>query len=788
MKFRLGNSKEIEELRLQLKAQESLLEEASVFISEVEKGNLQAGFSDQLINSRLGNSLLSMQRRLTNIATEEQERSWINTGLAKFSDILRNKEGLSLKELSDLILMHLARYINANQGAIFVLNDDMKEEHFLEMIACYAYNRKKYLDKRIELGEGLAGQCALEKESIYLTEIPQDYLNITSGLGEACPQNIFIAPLLINEKIFGVLELASFERIQPYKIDFINRLSENIASSIKNVKDNEKTIALLNASQQQSEELRAQEEELRQNLEEMQTTQEEMARKNEEIKKAAIESEGILNGINAMMATIEFTPEGVVLNANNNFMETMKCSLQEIKGKHHRQFVPSELVATEEYQNFWSSLAMGQPKSGIFRRVNTAGETIWLNAVYSPIQDVNGNVIRVVKFATDITGQQTMAAENEGILKAINTQMLTAEFTPEGILVMANNNFLNSMQYSLEAITGKHDEHFVAREIKATAGYKNVWKKLASGISEAGIFKRINSKGETVWLNGVYSPVLDAERAVTKVLLFASDVTAGQELMAENQGILNGINSTMATIEFSPDGVVMAANDNFLKTMKCSQEEIQGKHHQLFVPAEIRETDDYQTFWGRLASGISLSGVFERINGQGETIWLNAIYNPIFNANAEVVKILKFATDVTLEKEMVAENKGVLNGINATMATIEFTPQGEILTANENFLKTMKCTLSDIQGKHHQLFVPAEIRQSEYYPVFWQKLAAGKPFTGVFERINMKGETIWLNAVYSPIPNARGEIIKVIKFATELTGQEQKRENERRIQIKELEV
>jgi PAS domain S-box-containing protein len=516
-------SKEVERLAQEVK-------EASNFMNEIERGNLHTEISGNLAKSELGISLISMKVHLDKLAVEEQTRNWLNTGLATFSDILRNKKSLNLTELSDDILLNLVKYVSANQGAIFVLEDGEKGEQYLKMISCYAYNRKKYLNKRIELGQGLVGQCILERQTIYLTEIPSDYVNITSGLGESTPRSILISPLLINESIFGVIELASLTEFKPHQIDFINKLAENVAASIKNVKDNERTLALLNASQQQAEELKATEEEIRQNMEEMQTTQEEMKRKSDELSRTSAEMTGIINGIDATMATIEFEPDGTIIKANDNFLKSMKYSLNEIKTKHHRIFAPKEVLESQDYKTFWTRLASGESLTGIFKRVSSTGDTVWLNAIYNPIRNAYGEVIKVVKFATDITEQQEMLAESKGVLKGINATMATIEFQPDGTIITANDNFLKTMNCSLDKIIGKHHKIFVPKEVIDSEDYKTFWPRLGSGESITGIFKRVSSTGNTVLLNAIYNPIVNANGDVVKVIKFATDVTEQQRI------------------------------------------------------------------------------------------------------------------------------------------------------------------------------------------------------------------------------------------------------------------
>lgn len=224
----------------------------------------------------LGISVNKMISNLKKSADEDAKRNWSSEGLAKFADILRSNN--DLKILSNTIISNLIKYVNANQGAIFILNDDSKS-HYLELLACYAYDRQKYLNKTIEIGEGLAGQCFQEKSRIYLTEVPDSYINITSGLGYAPPRNVLIVPLLNNDKVEGVIEIASFNTLEEYQMQFIEKVAESIASTISNMKINQQTTKLLSETQAQSAQMHSQEEEMRQNLEEMTAIQEEMQRK-----------------------------------------------------------------------------------------------------------------------------------------------------------------------------------------------------------------------------------------------------------------------------------------------------------------------------------------------------------------------------------------------------------------------------------------------------------------------------------------------------------------------------
>jgi len=256
---------------------------------EIGRGNYDSDFKPLSHYDVLGNSLLRMRDDLkaaaiedTKRKLEDEQRNWASTGVAKFSDILRQNND-KLDALSYDVISNLVVYLDANQGGIFLINDNDKSDVFMELVSCYAYNRRKYLQKRIEMGEGLIGRCTLEKESIYLTDLPDSYIKITSGLGDSNPRCLLLVPLAMNEKIFGVIEIASFNQIPPYQIEFVEKIAEIIASTLSAVMINMQTSKLLEQSKIQTEELAAQEEEMRQNMEELRATQEQSSRKEREL-------------------------------------------------------------------------------------------------------------------------------------------------------------------------------------------------------------------------------------------------------------------------------------------------------------------------------------------------------------------------------------------------------------------------------------------------------------------------------------------------------------------------
>ncbi|WKK76550.2 GAF domain-containing protein [Marivirga salinae] len=213
---------------------------------------------------------------------EEKKRAWVTKGLAEIGSILRGED--DLKILTEKIIAFVVKYLDANQGALFLLDDENKDDLQLTLKSAYAFKRRKQLNQKVNIGEGLVGQCYLEKDYIYLTEVPDNYINIRSGLGDANPRSILISPMLVNEEVYGIFEIASFNKVEQYQIDFMLEMGENIAMQLNSIKTNEKTKYLLAEMQEQSQQLHSQEEEMRQNMEELQATQEQQERQERDLR------------------------------------------------------------------------------------------------------------------------------------------------------------------------------------------------------------------------------------------------------------------------------------------------------------------------------------------------------------------------------------------------------------------------------------------------------------------------------------------------------------------------
>lgn len=250
-----------------------------------------------------------------------------------------------------------------------------------------------------------------------------------------------------------------------------------------------------------------------------------------------------------------------------------------------------------------------------------------------------------------------------------------------------------------------------------------------------------------------------------------SGVEAAADGRAELEAQVAALHRVQAVIEFALDGTILQANANFLQAMGYRLEEIQGKHHSLFVDPEQARSAGYRDFWARLGRGEYDAGQYRRFGKNQREIWIQASYNPVLDRQGRPYKVVKFATDITAQKLQAADSAGQLAAIDKSQAVIEFSMDGRILSANDNFLAATGYSLDDVRGQHHSLFAEPEYRSSAEYRQFWEKLGRGEYDAGQYRRLGKGGREVWIQASYNPILDLNGKPFKVVKYATDITAQ-----------------
>jgi PAS domain S-box-containing protein len=391
-KSRLAND-EIGDMAKSLSEMTEGFGEITIFAENIGDGKYDSEFKPLSESDMLGNALLEMRANLKKVAEEDKKRNWSTSGLAKFGDILRSYND-NFEKLADEIISNLVKYINANQGALFIIEstDMSSDEEYMELAACYAWDKKKFLEKKIYKGEGLSGQAWIEGDVIYLTEVPNDYVSITSGLGEANPRSVLIVPLKLNDEVHGVIEMASFKEYDEYEIEFVERIAESIASTISSVKVNERTQKLLEESTLMTEQMRAQEEEMRQNMEELQATQEKIQRDqlDRESREKIVLSETVL---------LELNKSFIIRSANDVCKKVFGYSASDLEGKMLKDVIInssdlSQIKNEATTDTFWN---------GVVKMKHRNGGEISLLVSAGQVPDSINNDLMYVIYGKDIT-------------------------------------------------------------------------------------------------------------------------------------------------------------------------------------------------------------------------------------------------------------------------------------------------------------------------------------------------------------------------------------------------
>ncbi len=533
------------------------LTEKTKFAEEIGSGNYSAELNLLSDEDVLGKSLIGMGVNLRTAQEEEQKRKiedqkrqWINEGLAKFGDILR-QDNDKIEALSANIIRNLIAYLNANQGGLFIYNDDDPSNPFFDLLAAYAYNRQKFITKHIQVGEGLIGTCALEKQTIHLTNIPENYISISSGLGEAKPRTLLIVPLKIEESVLGIVELASFTKFENFHVDFVEKVAQSIAQTLTSVRTNIRTAELLERTQQQAEEMKAQEEEVRQNLEELATIKEELEKRNDEF----YENQKNLEWEKTLLdALLNYLPDKIYFkDLKSQFVKVSKSTLrffglenqEELVGKSDFDFFDDE-HARPAYEDEQRIIRTDTPAIGIVEKeVMSDGRVTWAETSKLPLKNTSGETIGTFGITRDITTSKLMEEEinkqaedasniqkdlikknkeMENLYEAISNSSFVMEYNTDGYITSVNQAYLDLLEYTMDEVVGKHHSYQMEFTEEQRKNYRVFWEELNSGIVRKETHKfTVNDK--TYLFFETYTPLKDEDGNVYKILKIAVNVS-----------------------------------------------------------------------------------------------------------------------------------------------------------------------------------------------------------------------------------------------------------------------
>ena len=628
------------------------------FANDISKGNYSTDYKPASDNDLLGKALVNLRNNLRvtkeddeRRKLEDERRNWTNKGHALFGEILRQRSH-GITQLTDDIIKNLVYYLKANQGGLFLINDtgDISK---IELVSAFAYDRKKFFERSINIGDGLIGTVALERNTIYLKEIPKDYIEIESGLGDAVPKSLLIVPLKFEDDILGIVELASFKEFEKFEIRFVEEIAQSIASTLLTAKINARTEQLLNDSQKQSEELAAQEIEVRQNMEEMRAAQE-LAQRRE----AALT--GIISAVDNTLMKGEYELDGTLMSVNNRHLQTMGYQLKEIKGKNIEMFIPKDEL--EHFRKVWASVISGTPRQLEVKRRTKTGEELWLINQYTPVTDVSGKISRVLYLAHDVTkyklseeksvtqssvleikekelneklGQldkvkdEIKLKDNElnSILKAIGSEQVIIEFDLQGKIINANRRFERLSGIAFSKLKGNELDKLFMMD-KSKEEFATILAKAVSGDQAIAVNQYTTSDDKTFWLKEYYTSVLDAKKLPFKIVSIAIDISQlkGEEAKnlslkkelenvsktgletvkvktedVENKTLIKAAEQLFPVVELDKELNFVKINNLFSDLFKFTLKELKGKPLTRIIAS--KETEEIFSFFDNLKPG-----------------------------------------------------------------------------------------------------------------------------------------------------------------------------------------
>jgi PAS domain S-box-containing protein len=512
------------------------LQNLKKFSSGVSQGKFDAEINIFNEQGDLGQAIAQMREGLMEVSKADEVRSWRNTGLAKFSEILR-KESNDLDKLSEQLIAELVKYVGANQGGVFIVNDENEnEEPYLELISAYAYNKKKFIEKKILKGQSLVGRSWREGLSIYLTEVPNDYVEIRTGLGGANPKYIFIVPLKVNQEVQGVLEIASFHPIESYQKEFIEQIADSVASTYSSSKVNRRTKMLLEESQHITFRMREQEEELRQNIEELQSTQEEMQRNQRELSEKEGNMRALLdNASDAIMAFNHNLKITVINKAMRNLYESIGVYLD--LGRTVEEAFPGR---TFEQMKKEFTQVLGGERFTTYADVIIRGVTYYYEILYNPIYNERQRVIGASIFIADITQQRSTELElkiKEANLKSLinNTEDSIMAMDKKYNLLVFNDVFRKRRkEYNFK----EGDNIFTTIPEQLHEEWRKYYDRALSGERFEKVIKRDLGNKKIQYREHSFNPIFNDAGEVIGVSVFAKDITEAKLAEAENQRIM----------------------------------------------------------------------------------------------------------------------------------------------------------------------------------------------------------------------------------------------------------
>ena len=494
----------------------------------------------------------------------------------------------------------------------------------------------------------------------------------------------------------------------------------------------------------------------------------------------------VIDAIEQTQAVIEFDMQGNILRANTNFLNLFGYSIDEVRGRPHSLLTTTEYASSPEYSAFWRDLRAGAPQTGEFKRITKNGTPVWIQATYTPIFR-RGKLQRIIKFATDVTAKVIEHAHVDSQIAAINRAQAIIEFSPEGTILDANDNFLNLMGYSLDEIRGEKHHIFVLPAYRQSRAYVDFWQALRAGNFETAEYQRINKRGESVWIHANYNPIINPEGKVVSVIKFANNITA--EVMRNQEFKLLSLvaNETDNSIVITDkSGLVQYVNQGFTKLTGYTLDEVRGKKPGKLLQGPATDLNTIEQIREAVGKRHPIYNEILNYKKSGEHYWISLTINPVFNDTGELQYFISVQANITDTKERSLESDKRFKAISVSNGVAEWETDGHMSTANDYLVSHLAhADLATLLARKHNL------RTVLGEDVF-SKLLKGEQFAGGFAIPSKDGRLIQFSGALCPITDSLGNIKRIVSYgvdeqtkhdASQVTDREMRRVQESSQQI-----
>ncbi|MFN4812555.1 MAG: PAS domain-containing protein, partial [Bacteroidota bacterium] len=580
------------------------------------------------INS-VGKAIQSMHENLLHLTEQHNENSWMQTGKEHLNEILRGEKKLGV--FGNEILAFFFDFLGGQLGTLYVSKSETK----LSLV--HSIGTSGQVPEVVEKNNSFIGQAVSSKKVVLLNHVDKEYFNVSTSLGSAKAASIIIIPLFVSNKLVGLIETGKLGTFTPLEIRFIEDISESIAIYVNSIlakAELEKLVLELDSKEQ--------------------------------------ELQNQIKAINKAALVITFDTKGIVLNANDLFLEIMGYDADKLIGQHHRILVPKHIDYEKEYSNFWKSLNSGNSETGEFYRITKDNNIVWLQATYTPVFDENGKVYKLIKIGYDITELKQQRIELEKLTLNLNQQIevlnktaIVSETDADGNIIFVNDFFCAISEYSREELIGKN--HRILKSGKQPDGlFTGMWKAISKGLMWQGEILNVSKTGKYYWVETTIMPFKNKDGKIEKYVALRFDITKQKESEALKKQLevttlnlnqqVEALNKAAIVSETDAEGNIIFVNDFFCKISEYSREELIGKNHRILKSG--KQPDGlFKGMWKAISSGLVWQGEILNVSKTGKYYWVETTIMPFKNNSGKIEKYVAIRFDITKQKESEALKK-----------------------------------------------------------------------------------------------------------------------------------